>query len=156
MDPATDDQGIPEINFIKDGSFSNLVRFTKYLNTYRAGWRAVFVNLAVLIVLAAIVWGVCSVAGTDLQKWPWWAYIADLALIAFSLPFFRNFLVYLFDSVRWLPEAIQVKRAKNLLSLEWRTENYLRDQAVWTQITKKIESEVDPKVVDELRKEGFL
>jgi hypothetical protein len=156
MDPSTDDHGIPEITFITDGSFATLTRCSKYLETYRAGWMAVFFNFTALMILAVISWVICSTAGTDLNKWPWWLYVFVLVLALPALYFLRNFVVYLYDSVRWLPEAVQIKRTKNLLMLKWRAQTFLHGKAVWNQMMKEVESKMDPETVDDLRKWGFL
>jgi hypothetical protein len=154
MPHSSNDDGIPAMTFIKDGSFEQLVRCTRYLHTYAAGWRAVFFNLVAVTTLVLI--GCSLSVGADFAKWLWWAYIVVLILLLISIYFVRNLFVYLYDSLRWLPEAIQINHTKSLLLMKWRAENLANDKAVWDKAMQEIQDHMDPTTIRELRKRGFL
>jgi hypothetical protein len=156
MPQSSDGEDIPEVSFIKDGSFEQLTRCTRFLRNYGAGWRAVLFNSAALIVVALTGGALCLIVGADFAKWPWWIYPVVLVLVLISIYFVRNLFVYLYDSIRWLPDAIQFKRSKSLLMLRWRGENLAHGNAEWDKAMKEIQENMDPKDVEELRKDGFL
>lgn len=57
MDPLGD-KSPPKVPFIK-GDFAAFIQDTEFLDRYGPSWRAVFLNLVVLIAIGLISWLIC-------------------------------------------------------------------------------------------------
>ncbi len=116
---------------------------------------AVFWNLVVLIAVALIAWLICE--NFDLSKpGPWWLYLLVVALTILSVLHRRNLFVYLYEGIRWLPRAIKTKRLQRALMRKWQGQIAAWDDAYEQQLMAEVIKQMDPKDVEELRKNGFL
>jgi hypothetical protein len=143
----------------KDGDFAGLMRLTQYLHRYVGWWRAAFWNLVVLIVIALIAWFLhLSTDFSDPRTWPWWLYLLVLIFESScrSPSCGRHFFFYLYKGLRWMPLAIKAKRSQHALTLKWRWQVSNCNDAHREKLVAEAVKQLNPKDVEELRKQGLL
>ncbi len=90
------------------------------------------------------------------RRLPWWLYLLVVALTILSVLHRRNLFVYLYEGIRWLPRAIKTKRLQRALMRKWQGQIAAWDDAYEQQLMAEVIKQMDPKDVEELRKNGFL
>jgi hypothetical protein len=169
-DPLNDLR-VPSFNFPKE-EMDNFMPVADFLDGYRKHMQAVFWNLLALVLIALICFGGLSIVEANTQRdidlanfsstehAPWWCNVLEgfsgVVLFISLIYFGRNILFYGYWSVTRFPRYLEGKRIRRDLIAKLRAESMAWDEAYMDKLMSKVAKELDPKMVDEMRKAGLL
>jgi hypothetical protein len=150
----------------------NFMPVADFLDDYCKQAKAVFWNLSALAVITLIFFGGMSIVDANTQHeydftnfsytehMPLWANVlgaCSVIVLFFAVLWFgRNILFYGYWSVTRIPRYLEGKRIRRDLIAKLRAKSMAWDEAYMDKLMSNVAKELDPKMVDEMRKAGLL